>query len=292
MDRNAFYDNLRAFNEKDELMHHGILGQKWGVRRYQNPDGSLTEEGKQRYLNPDGSLSDKAPLKIKSAYNRYKAAESKKAFDSGEAYQDDYVYTKEKQAEKLNNAKQNKMYDLNFVEAIQNAENLTDDDVNREYEAYLKNPHKYCTTISVDGMGRITNSLASQQNNQNTQNTKPAPVKEEPKAETSKSNFGPKATPEEEAEFWKSLAKEYEKGNIKPANSKTEPKSQKPTKEQKKEIKAARKEVQKQLDRGTIGNWALLNKAMAELGISSAEQKNMTAADWNRVNEKIKELKK
>lgn len=32
-----------------ELCHHGILGQRWGVRRFQNSDGSLTSEGKNRY---------------------------------------------------------------------------------------------------------------------------------------------------------------------------------------------------------------------------------------------------
>lgn len=33
----------------NELYHHGIKGQKWGVRRFQNPDGSLTKAGKDRY---------------------------------------------------------------------------------------------------------------------------------------------------------------------------------------------------------------------------------------------------
>ena len=33
----------------NELQHHGIKGQKWGVRRFQNTDGSLTAEGKKRY---------------------------------------------------------------------------------------------------------------------------------------------------------------------------------------------------------------------------------------------------
>lgn len=35
--------------DPEEIYHHGIKGQKWGIRRYQNPDGSLTPDGKKRY---------------------------------------------------------------------------------------------------------------------------------------------------------------------------------------------------------------------------------------------------
>lgn len=35
-------------NYKPILRHHGILGMHWGIRRYQNKDGSLTEAGKKR----------------------------------------------------------------------------------------------------------------------------------------------------------------------------------------------------------------------------------------------------
>lgn len=37
----------------NELRHWGTLGMKWGVRRYQNEDGTLTSEGKERYRDKD-----------------------------------------------------------------------------------------------------------------------------------------------------------------------------------------------------------------------------------------------
>ena len=35
--------------ESDVLCHYGVRGQKWGVRKYQNPDGSLNDAGRKRY---------------------------------------------------------------------------------------------------------------------------------------------------------------------------------------------------------------------------------------------------
>lgn len=43
-------ETLVPYISESELYHHGILGMKWGVRRYQNKDGSLTEKGRKRYL--------------------------------------------------------------------------------------------------------------------------------------------------------------------------------------------------------------------------------------------------
>lgn len=50
----AKFDNLTAAQKKallgaQQIQHSGIKGQRWGIRRYQNEDGSLTEEGKRRY---------------------------------------------------------------------------------------------------------------------------------------------------------------------------------------------------------------------------------------------------
>ena len=39
-------DYTKIVQEEDYLEHHGVKGMHWGIRRYQNADGSLTEEGK------------------------------------------------------------------------------------------------------------------------------------------------------------------------------------------------------------------------------------------------------
>lgn len=48
----------------DELYHHGIKGQRWGVRRYRNKDGTLTSDGKKRY-NENQKSNKKRKLSTK-----------------------------------------------------------------------------------------------------------------------------------------------------------------------------------------------------------------------------------
>ena len=62
-------------NNDQHLSHHGIKGQKWGIRRYQNEDGTLTDEGRIKLKE----LATKQGYITKLEYeNRESAAKGKK----------------------------------------------------------------------------------------------------------------------------------------------------------------------------------------------------------------------
>ncbi len=67
-----------TYEYQQYLAHHGIKGQKWGVRRFQNDDGSLTEEGKKRY----GQYIDRAEERLNWKNLKKASLETKREFNS------------------------------------------------------------------------------------------------------------------------------------------------------------------------------------------------------------------
>ena len=96
-----FYAAVYDYKKEHKIKHHGILGQKWGIRRYQNPDGTLTDLGKKH----QGKL-DKIDAKIEKLDSKTWKKMAKYAEKNGTTV--GYDLTKDrawKRAEKLLNKK-------------------------------------------------------------------------------------------------------------------------------------------------------------------------------------------
>lgn len=78
--RNDFYTG--CYNDPNYLAHYGVLGMKWGIRRYQNPDGSYTAAGKRRYgMNldvNDTSRTNVAKIRLGESRRRLDVAKANK----------------------------------------------------------------------------------------------------------------------------------------------------------------------------------------------------------------------
>ena len=72
---------MQTYLDADELYHHGVKGMKWGVRRFQRKDGSLTSAGKKRYLDDPSVTSSKAKMESDRVKQRLANAEYNKAYN-------------------------------------------------------------------------------------------------------------------------------------------------------------------------------------------------------------------
>lgn len=86
----------------NDLLHYGVLGMKWGVRRYQNADGSLTAKGRKRYSGTKGYENLKKDI-IKDKRRGSAYIKTEKAYWDDSSYRKDMKNNKEYK-EAANNA--------------------------------------------------------------------------------------------------------------------------------------------------------------------------------------------
>lgn len=125
----GYYDDVY-----DELYHYGIKGQKWGIRRYQNPDGSLTEEGRRRYLKLYRNDEDRTKAVNKILTRKERKQIVKLANEYWDAVKrDENRYEKEITDAGFYNSQEYKEYQKLFADMFSDPDNYVDDGEAADY---------------------------------------------------------------------------------------------------------------------------------------------------------------
>lgn len=123
----------------DTLYHHGVKGQKWGLRRYQNKDGSLTPEGREHYGYSSDNIAYREGLKratLRGGFvGRYKYKKENAA--QGEKYKQEKQFLKSAKKIRKKEAYRDRIVNYNNSQASRN-ENLA-----KRYRDEAKDLKKY-----------------------------------------------------------------------------------------------------------------------------------------------------
>ena len=127
---------------KTWLAHHGILGQKWGVRRFQNKDGSLTGAGKKHYgidgVKKDGyQKHDKPSGTITDGYQKHKKPIGTRKYKRGEKIEAD---SNDSSVTKKVKQDYNDLSDSEFMTKYQTSKNTYRKRVNKYGDPYMNSP--------------------------------------------------------------------------------------------------------------------------------------------------------